>query len=281
MYKCKGKIAITGIGKSGYIGMKIAATLSSTGTPSMYINSNEASHGDIGLIQKNDVLIALSKSGDTTEMFPIINFAVRNKIKIIALTSNKNSFLAKNADIVCLVPNVSEACPLNLAPTTSTTMMLVLGDSIAMELILKRKFSKDNFKEFHPGGMLGHSLLQVKDLMHVKSKIPLINQKGTMKDALIKMTSYGFGCVGVINEKNNLIGIITDGDLRRNISKNFLEMSINFVMTKKPLSVGPTENVKTAIKIMNDNKITALFVLSKKSKIPQGIIHIHDCIKNK
>tara|TARA_Y100001970_G_scaffold274173_1_gene373529 strand:+ start:3949 stop:4908 length:960 start_codon:yes stop_codon:yes gene_type:complete len=280
LFKSKGKIIITGIGKSGYIGLKLSATLSSTGSPSTYINSSEASHGDLGLIQKNDILIALSKSGETKEMMPIINFVIKNKIKLIAITSNPNSFLAKSATISCLIPKINEACPLNLAPTTSTTMMLVLGDSIAIELMNKRKFNEAHFKKYHPGGMLGHSLLQVKDLMHTKSKIPLINQKKTMREALLKMTSYGFGCVGITNEKNILIGIITDGDLRRNISKNFIDMPISKVMTKKPLSIEPSENIKNAIKMMNDNKITALFVSNKKSKIPQGIIHIHDCIKN-
>jgi len=281
LHKTKGKIIITGIGKSGYVGLKLSATFSSTGSPSIYINSNEATHGDLGLIQKNDILIALSKSGETKEMFPIINFAITNKIQLIAITSNPNSFLSNNANIVCLIPKIAEACPLNLAPTTSTTMMLVLGDSIAIELMLKRKFTENNFKVFHPGGMLGQSLLQVKDLMHVKSRIPLINHKNAMREALLKMTSYGFGCVGITDTKNNLIGIITDGDLRRNIAKNFIDMPINKIMTKKPLSIEPNQNIKNAIKMMNDNKITALFVLNKKSKIPLGIIHIHDCIKTK
>lgn len=279
--KAEGKIVITGIGKSGHIGLKLSATLSSTGTPSLYINSNEASHGDLGLIQHNDILIALSKSGETKEMYPIINYAVKNKIRLIAITSNPNSFLANNSNITCLIPKIPEACPINLAPTTSTTMMLVLGDSMAMELMLKKKFNENNFKQFHPGGMLGHSLLQVKDLMHVESQIPLIGYKGTMRDALLKMTSYGFGCVGIINNYKDLIGIITDGDLRRNITKNFIDMSIDEVMTKNPLSIEPEENIKSAIKMMNDNKITALFVLNKKSKNPAGIIHIHDCIKTK
>ena len=281
LHKTKGKIIITGIGKSGYVGLKLSATFSSTGSPSIYINSNEASHGDLGLIQKNDILIALSKSGETKEMLPIINFAITNKIQLIAITSDPNSFLSNHANIVCLIPKIAEACPLNLAPTTSTTMMLVLGDSIAIELMLKRKFTENSCKAFHPGGMLGQSLLQVKDLMHVKSRIPLINHKNAMREALLKMTSYGFGCVGITDTKNNLIGIITDGDLRRNIAKNFIDMPINKIMTKKPLSIEPNQNIKNAIKMMNGNKITALFVLNKKSKIPLGIIHIHDCIKTK
>lgn len=281
LHKTSGKIVITGVGKSGYIGLKLSATLSSTGSPSLFINSSEANHGDLGLIQNKDILIALSKSGETKEMLPIVNFAINNKIQIIAITANPNSFLADKANVVCLIPNIAEACPLNLAPTISTTMMLVLGDSIAIELMLKSKFNKNNFKKLHPGGMLGQSLLLVKDLMHVKSKIPLINYNSAMRDALLKMTSSGFGCVGITNYKNNLIGIITDGDLRRNISKNFLDMPISKVMTKNPLTIEPEVNIKNAIEIMNNNKITALFVLNNKSKIPQGIIHIHDCIKIK
>jgi len=279
LYKNKGRIIITGIGKSGYIGLKLSATLTSTGSPSHYINCAEANHGDLGVIQKNDILLALSKSGETKEMFSIISFAKTNKIKLISITANKNSFLAKNSDIVCLIPNIAESCPLNLAPTTSTTMMLVLGDSIAIELMNKKKFKKENFKKFHPGGMLGKSLLLVKDIMHTKDKLPLIKNNSTMREALLKMTSYGFGCVGVTNSKNILIGVITDGDLRRNISKNFLDIPIEKIMTKNPITVESKMNIKDTIDIMNSNKITTVFVIENSPKIPKGIIHIHDCIK--
>ena len=279
LYKNKGRIIITGIGKSGYIGLKLSATLTSTGSPSHYINCAEANHGDLGVIQKNDILLALSKSGETKEMFSIISFAKTNKIKLISITANKNSFLAKNSDIVCLIPNIAESCPLNLAPTTSTTMMLVLGDSIAIELMNKKKFKKENFKKFHPGGMLGKSLLLVKDIMHTKDKLPLIKNNSTMREALLKMTSYGFGCVGVTNSKNILIGVITDGDLRRNISKNFLDLPIEKIMTKNPITVESKINIKDTIEIMNSNKITTVFVIENSPKIPKGIIHIHDCIK--
>ena len=279
LYKKNGRIIITGIGKSGYIGLKLSATFSSTGSPSQYINCAEANHGDLGAIQSNDILLALSKSGETKEMFSIISFAKTNKIKLISITANKNSFLAKNSDIVCLIPNIAESCPLNLAPTTSTTMMLVLGDSIAIELMNKKKFKKENFKKFHPGGMLGKSLLLVKDIMHTKDKLPLIKNNSTMREALLKMTSYGFGCVGVTNSKNILIGIITDGDLRRNISKNFLDLPIEKIMTKNPITVESKMNIKDTIEIMNSNKITTVFVIENSSKIPKGIIHIHDCIK--
>jgi len=279
LYKNKGRIVVTGIGKSGYIGLKLTATFSSTGSPSQYINCAEANHGDLGAIQSNDILLALSKSGETKEMFPIINFAKNNKIKLISITAKKNSFLAKNSDITCLIPDISESCPLNLAPTTSTTMMLVLGDAIALELMNKRKFKEENFKKFHPGGMLGKSLLLVKDIMHTKEKMPLINYKSSMREALLKMTSYGFGCVGIINNKNILIGIVTDGDLRRNISRNFIDLPIEKIMTKKPVTVESKMNIKDTINIMNNNKITAVFVVNKNSQVPEGILHIHDCIK--
>ena len=279
LYKNKGRIIITGIGKSGFIGLKLSATLSSTGSPSQYINCSEANHGDLGAIQNSDILLALSKSGDTKEMFPIISYAKRNKIKLISITAKNNSFLAKNSDIICLIPDIPESCPLNLAPTTSTTMMLVLGDAIALQLMNKRGFKKEHFKKFHPGGMLGKSLLLVKDIMHTEDKLPLIKNHNTMREALLKMTSYGFGCVGIINSKNHLIGIITDGDLRRNIAKKFLDLSIEKIMTKNPVTVKPKMNIKETIDIMNSNKITSVFVIKHNSKVPEGIIHIHDCIK--
>ena len=279
LYKNKGRIIITGIGKSGFIGLKLSATLSSTGSPSQYINCSEANHGDLGAIQNSDILLALSKSGDTKEMVPIISYAKRNKIKLISITAKNNSFLAKNSDIICLIPDIPESCPLNLAPTTSTTMMLVLGDAIALQLMNKRGFKKEHFKKFHPGGMLGKSLLLVKDIMHTEDKLPLIKNHNTMREALLIMTSYGFGCVGIINSKNHLIGIITDGDLRRNIAKKFLDLSIEKIMTKNPVTVEPKMNIKETIDIMNSNKITSVFVIKHNSKVPEGIIHIHDCIK--
>ena len=279
LQKQKGKIIVTGLGKSGHIGLKISSTLASTGSPSLYINCSEANHGDLGIIEKKDVILALSKSGETKEMIPIIHYAKNNKIKIISITSNPDSFLSKNANVSCILPNLPESCPLNLAPTTSTTMMLVLGDAIAIELMKIKKFKKENFKRYHPGGMLGRSLLSVKNIMHIKDNVPLVNTKESMREALLKMTSIGFGCVGVINSKNELKGIITDGDLRRNIRKNFLTLPIEKIMTKKPLTINKEENVMEALNVMNKNKITALFVTDANSKVPQGIVHIHDCLK--
>jgi len=279
LYKNKGKIVITGLGKSGHIGLKISATLSSTGSPSVFINCSEASHGDLGIIEKNDIIIALSKSGETNEMFPIINFAKTNKVKLIGITSNSKSFLAKNSNITCLIPNLIESCPLNLAPTTSTTMMLVLGDTIAIELMKKNNFKKEHFKKYHPGGMLGKRLLAVKNIMHTKNNIPLVYEKEHMRTALLKMTSIGFGCVGIINSNNELKGIITDGDLRRNIKKNFLSLPVEKIMTKNPLTININLSVMDAINLMNKNKITALFITESNSHKPTGIVHIHDCLK--
>ena len=212
-------------------------------------------------------------------MFPIINFAKTNKIKLISITAKKSSFLARNSHATCLIPDISESCPLNLAPTTSTTMMLVLGDAIAVALMNKIKFKQESFKKFHPGGMLGKSLLLAKDVMHKKDKIPLIKNNRTMREVLLKMTSYGFGCVGITNNKNVLIGIVTDGDLRRNIAKNFLDLPIEKIMTKNPITIESNVNIKNTVDIMNKNKITAVFVVKNNSKIPEGIIHIHDCVK--
>ena len=279
LHKNKGKIIITALGKSGHIGLKISATLSSTGSPSVFINCSEANHGDLGIIEKKDIIIALSKSGETKEMFPIINFAKINKIKLIGITSNSKSFLAKNSNITCLIPNLIESCPLNLAPTTSTTMMLVLGDTIAVELMKKNNFKKEHFKKYHPGGMLGKRLLAVKNIMHTKINMPLVYEKEHMRIALLKMTSIGFGCVGIINSNNELKGIITDGDLRRNIKRNFLSLPVEKIMTKNPLTININLSVLEAINVMNKNKITALFITEPNSLIPTGIVHIHDCLR--
>jgi len=279
IYKTSGKIILAGIGKSGHIAQKISATLSSTGTHSHYINCSEANHGDLGIIKKDDLIIALSKSGETLEMGGIINYCKKNKIKIIAITSNQDSFLSQNANRVCLIPDLPEACLLNLAPTTSTTMMLALGDSIAMALMARNKFKQVNFKELHPGGMLGQSLLEVKSLMHSKNEIPLVSEKANMRQALLEITSKRFGCVGIVNEKKSLTGIITDGDLRRNIKKDFLEYAVKRIMTKNPIIIDETSSIYDAIILMNKFKITALFVANKKNRIPRGILHIHDCIK--
>ena len=279
IYNTKGRLIVTGIGKSGHIANKIASTLSSTGTPSQFVHPSEASHGDLGMIEKNDVIIALSKSGETKEMIPLINYAKTYKNKLIAITAKSNSFLSKNAHVSCLIPNIKESCPLNLAPTTSTTMMLVLGDAIAIELMKIKKFKKEDFKKNHPGGMLGKSLLAVENIMHIGKDIPLINISEKMSTALLKMTSNGFGCVGVVSNDNELQGIITDGDLRRNISKNFLKLPIKKVMTKKPLTINKQKSVMDALEIMNRKKITALFITETNSYKPLGILHIHDCLK--
>ena len=279
LYNNTGRIIVVGIGKSGHIGRKIAATFASTGSPSHYINCAEANHGDLGMIKNNDIILALSKSGETSEMVNIINFTKKNNNKIIAITASKDSFLFKNSNIVCLIPEIPEACALNLAPTTSTIMMLALGDSFAMALMARKQFKKNNFKKLHPGGMLGHSLSKIESLMHIKNEMPIISHNCNMREALLEMTSKRFGCVGIIDKDNKIIGIITDGDLRRNIKENFLEFKVSEVMTKNLITIEKNSNIYDAILLMNKNEITALFVSDKKTKIPIGIIHIHDCLK--
>ena len=279
LYKNKGKIIVIGIGKSGHIGKKISATLSSTGSPSQYINCAEANHGDLGMIENDDIILALSKSGETNEMVNILNYAKKRSIKIISITCNKNSFLSKNSNLTCLLPEISEACKLNLAPTTSTTMMLALGDGLAIALMIRKNFKQADFKKLHPGGMLGHSLLEVKNLMHTEKDMPIISDNSNMREALIEMTSKRFGCVGIIDKNFQLVGIITDGDLRRNIKENFLEFRVDEIMTKNPITLDGESNTYDAILLMNKNKITALFITKKLTKIPVGILHIHDCLK--
>ena len=279
MNKTNEHIIICGMGKSGLVGRKISSTLASTGTPSIFLHPAEAIHGDLGKVQKKSIVLLISYSGETGEIIALIPPLKRLDVIIVALTGVKDSTLASKSDIILDTSVDREACPLNLAPTTSTTMMLVLGDAIAVALMNKRRFKQESFKKFHPGGMLGKSLLLVKDIMHKKDKIPLIQNNHTMREVLLKMTSYGFGCVGITNNKNVLIGIVTDGDLRRNIAKNFLDLPIDKIMTKNPITIESKINIKNTVSIMNKNKITAVFVVKNNSKIPEGIIHIHDCIK--
>jgi arabinose-5-phosphate isomerase len=277
IYETKGKVIVTGIGKSGHIANKISATLSSTGTPSHFIHATEASHGDLGSISKNDCILALSNSGQTNELNGIINFAKRFNITLISISSNKKGILYLKSDYKIYYKKPLEACPNNLAPTSSTTIQLILGDAIAITLIKMKGFKKSHFSNLHPAGNLGKDLLKVSDIMHIKSALPLINENKKMSDALIKMTQKSFGCIGVINLKGNLIGIITDGDLRRNMNQNIINKIASEIMTKKPTTASHLTLVGEAIRIMNEKKITSLFIC-KKNK-PIGIIHIHDLLR--
>ncbi|GHT95895.1 putative phosphosugar isomerase [Alphaproteobacteria bacterium] len=273
--KKNGHVIVSGMGKPGHIGRKISATLSSTGTPSFFLHPAEASHGDLGVISKDDVLLVLSFSGNTNELMPMLSYANRFGIDIIGVTSNEKSVLAKASQINIIVPSIHEACPHNLAPTTSTTVMIAIGDAIALCLLKRKNFNSDDFKQLHPGGALGKRLLTVNDLMHCN--LPLVKENDFMKSVLEEMTDKSFGCAFVIDDDGKIAGIITDGDLRRKVNNNFLESKASDIMSRNPRMVSPNTFAQEATKIMNDHKITTLVV--SEDGYPCGIIHIHDCLR--
>ncbi len=277
IFNSKGKVVVTGVGKSGHIGRKISATLSSTGTPSYFIHPTEASHGDMGMIEEKDIILAISWSGETTELGNIVKYALENKIKLIGLSSNKESHLAKSSNIALNIPMVEEACPNGLAPTTSTTMQLVIGDAIAISLLNIRDFNKDNFRSLHPGGQLGAALAVVKDVMHSGDSLPTIDIGSPMSEALIKISEKGFGCIGVISN-NSLEGIITDGDLRRHMGPEILNNKVESIMTKRPQMVSSKLLVSDALKLINNLGIQGLFV-TDDGKTPIGFVNFHDLIR--
>lgn len=277
IFNSKGKVVVTGVGKSGHIGRKISATLSSTGTPSYFIHPTEASHGDMGMIEEKDIILAISWSGETTELGNIVKYALENKIKLIGLSSNKESHLAKSSNIALNIPMVEEACPNGLAPTTSTTMQLVIGDAIAISLLNIRDFNKDNFRSLHPGGQLGAALAVVKDVMHSGESLPIIDIGSPMSEALIKISEKGFGCIGVISN-NSLEGIITDGDLRRHMGPEILNNKVESIMTKRPQMVSSKLLVSDALKLINNLGIQGLFV-TDDGKTPIGFVNFHDLIR--
>jgi arabinose-5-phosphate isomerase len=277
IFDSNGKVIVTGVGKSGHVGRKISATLSSTGTPSFFIHPTEASHGDMGMIEKNDVILAISWSGETTELGDIVRFAHENKNKLIGLSSNKNSHLANSSDIALNLPNAKEACPNGLAPTTSTTMQLIVGDALAISLLNIRDFNKDNFRLLHPGGRLGAILAKVSDIMHIDDEIPVLNKGSKMSEAIIKISEKGFGCIGIILE-DKLIGIITDGDLRRHMGPEMLDKSVEEIMTKDPISIPKQLLVSEALELLNKQGVQGLFITDNEKK-PLGFVHFHDLIK--
>ena len=279
MSSASGRVIVSGMGKSGHIANKIAATLASTGTPAQYVNAGEASHGDLGMITKQDVLVALSNSGETIELTHLVAHAKINSIPLISITGRANSTLDKASDISIVLPKLEEACSLNLAPTTSTTAMLALGDALAVSLLERQEFSPENFNALHPGGHLGRRFVKVSDIMHDDLSIPLVDAEALMTETLIIMTNKSFGCVGIVNDDENLIGIITDGDLRRHINKGLLDRVAGDVMTKNPKTIAPDELAATALKLMNsgEKRVTSLFVV--KAEKPIGILHIHDLLR--
>ena len=278
MQASDGRIIITGMGKSGHIGKKIAASLASTGTPSFFVHPAEASHGDLGMITENDVVIAISNSGESRELADIINYCKRFGIKMIAITKNAESTLGKAGDVVLELPKDREACPLGLAPTSSTTATLVLGDILTIGLIDRKGFSKEEFNVRHPGGKLGSILKRVGDLMHVGQAMPILDENSNMQAVLLEMTSKCLGCVGFVNQNGDLTGMLTDGDLRRCLSASILEEKAINLMTKNPRTVTKDMISAEALKIMHDKKITNLFVLDGTK--PIGVIHIHDLLNN-
>lgn len=276
--KVRGKVIFTGIGKSAHIARKISSTMSSTGTPSIFIHSTEMSHGDLGVISKKDIIVIISNSGNSNELNGVISFCKRNKIFTIGISSLKNSHLIKSSNMNLVIPITKEACSIGLAPTTSTSVALVLGDAICISLMSIKKFTTKDYRDIHPGGSLGKSLVQVKKIMHRGKKIPLITENSSMKDAIIEITRKSFGHVGVINKSKKIVGIITDGDLRRSLNKNLLNKKVKLIMKSKPLMITEEVLATDALKLMNEKKISCLFV--EKNLIPIGIVHIHDCLKN-
>lgn len=279
MQNSNGRIIITGMGKSGHIGKKIAASLASTGTPSFFVHPAEASHGDLGMITEDDVVIAISNSGESRELLDILNYCKRFGIKLISITKNPQSSLGKAGDVILELPNNGEACPLGLAPTNSTTATLVLGDILTIGMLERKGFSKEDFNDRHPGGKLGAILKRVSDLMHIGEEMPILEENANMQAVLLEMTSKRLGCVGFINQNGELVGMLTDGDLRRCLTPTILEKKAYEVMTKNPKTISPDAMTAEALKIMHDKKITNLFVV-ENNNIPVGVIHIHDLLNN-
>ncbi|MBU6298383.1 MAG: KpsF/GutQ family sugar-phosphate isomerase [Alphaproteobacteria bacterium] len=277
----KGRVIVSGMGKSGLVGRKIAATFASTGTPAHFVHPAEASHGDLGEVTRLDALLMLSWRGETAELSDLITHAKRFRIPLIGVASNLESTLLKAADVALVLPKVREACPNGLAPTTSTTLMLVLGDALAVALMERRDFSADQYRDLHPGGSLGRALIRVSDLMHSAGDLPLAEEGASLRDALSAMERCHFGCVGLTDKKGVLVGIITDGDLRRNWDRDLRASKAAEVMTRNPKVAHVDQLAAEALAYMNEKKITQLFVLDPKDKTkkPVGILHIHDCLR--
>ena len=277
MYAVKGRVILSGMGKSGHIAAKITATLASTGTPAQFVHPAEASHGDLGMITPDDVVVVLSNSGETSELSDIIHHTRRFQIPLIGVASRPDSTLLKAADIALVLPNAPEACAIGMAPTTSTTMTLALGDALAVAIMEKRGFQPTDFKTFHPGGKLGAQLLPVSALMHMGKALPLVAEQTPMGETLLEMTAKSFGVVGITDANGKLTGIITDGDLRRNMT-DLMDKTAKQVMHAGPRTIRPDALAAEALGIMNDKKITCLFAVDDHNK-PVGLIHIHDCLR--
>jgi arabinose-5-phosphate isomerase len=274
----RGRIVVTGVGKSGHVGRKIAATLASTGTPAQFVHAGEASHGDLGMIAADDAIVALSNSGESAELADIIAYSRRFEIPLIAVTGERGSTLAAASDAVLLLPPAAEACPMGLAPTTSTTVMMALGDALAIALLERRDFSSADFRVFHPGGRLGRRLLRVADIMHGGSEIPLVSPTAPMSEAILVMTARSFGCVGACDGDGRLVGVVTDGDLRRHMGGSLLARPVAEIMHGSPKTIAAAALAAEALGLMNRNAITSLFVVGGDGR-PIGFLHMHDCLR--
>jgi len=282
----EGRVIVSGMGKSGLVGAKIAATLASTGTPSQFVHPGEASHGDLGFVTRKDAALLLSNSGKTQELTDIIEYTRRAGIPMIAITSGSQSPLVQHADVPLILPAAPEACPMGLAPTTSTTMTLALGDALAVALMKRRGFTADDYRALHPGGSLGRRLVRVADIMHTGRELPLVASGLAMSDVLLEMTSKRFGCAGVVDERGCLLGVITDGDLRRHMQGDLMSCTADEVMTTRPRLIRAGALGAEALRLMNQHNVpvTCLFVVGDEEASaphprPVGIVHIHDCLR--
>src|SRR5271169_5897590 len=273
----RGRVIVTGMGKSGHVARKIAATLASTGTPAFFVHAADASHGDLGMITSDDVMLVLSWSGETEELKELINYSRRFRIALIAVTGKADSTLGKSADVVLAMPETREACPHNLAPTTSALMQLAIGDALAIALLESKGFSAMDFGVFHPGGQLGAALKFVRNVMHPGAAVPLIKRGAPMSEAIVEMSAKGFGCVAVIDDSGKLAGVITDGGLRRHMRADLMQAPVDEIMTASPKVVRPDQLVSEALQLLNSSKITALVVI--EAGRPVGIVHFHDLLR--
>jgi arabinose-5-phosphate isomerase len=274
----RGRLIVTGIGKSGHVARKIAATLASTGTPAQFVHAAEASHGDLGMIGVDDVILALSNSGESAELADILAYSRRFEIPLVAITGGRGSSLAEAADVVLALPRAAEACPMGLAPTTSTTIMMALGDALAIALLERKGFSSADFQLFHPGGRLGRRLLRVGDIMHAGDRVPLVPPDAPMSEAILVMSAKSFGCVGVCGAEGRLVGVVTDGDLRRHMDDGLLGRTVAEIMHDDPKTITASHLAAEALGVMNRFAITALFVVDEAMR-PAGFLHMHDCLR--
>jgi arabinose-5-phosphate isomerase len=274
----RGRIVVTGVGKSGHVGRKLAATLASTGAPAQFVHAAEAGHGDLGMIGPGDAILSLSYSGESAELADVIAYSRRFKIPLIAITGGARSALAGAADIVLRLPEAAEGCPMGLAPTTSTTMMMALGDALAIALLERKGFTHADFRRFHPGGKLGRRLIRVAEIMHTGAAIPLVLPSDPMSEAILVMTAKSFGCAGACDAEGRLIGILTDGDLRRHMCPELLARTVGEVMRPGPKTVTAAALAAEALELMNRFAITSLFVVDEADR-PIGFLHMHDCLR--